>query len=87
MEPKQSGSSTGKFPVGRGTITKLVKVTVSDALVSQGWKQNTKGKNHWDAWYCMDDPGPYGKRWPQTIKSIRVRPKFIFLPFFSLLLY
>ena len=36
MEPKQSGSSTGKFPVGRGTITKLVKVTVSDALVSQG---------------------------------------------------
>lgn len=37
MELKQLGSGTAKFPVGSGgTITKLVKVAVSEALVSQG---------------------------------------------------
>lgn len=36
MEPKQSECSTAKSPVGRGMITKLVKVIVSEVLVSQG---------------------------------------------------
>lgn len=44
MEPKQSECNTVKFLVGRGTITKLVKVTVSEDLASHGWKEITKGK-------------------------------------------